>query len=427
MFAWVIAGIAVSFCLYLFWSRHRIRNGLLRLAHDLETDRDPTDRIDELHGIDPKLGNLASMTSHQKAENVILEGEARAADELFRSVVEELPDGLLLVDNHLEVCFFNQRASDLFPQHSIKIGKPLIEACGNHRLVESVEKGIVSGTPVRDQIKVNGGTFRDKEILERHYSIESSLLNIKGGSNAHAWVLIRDITEQLHTEQIRTDFVANASHELRTPLTLINGYIENLSDSLAENPVALKRALKVMQKHGERLSNLTEDMLILSKLEGGPEIRSEEFDFGLCAADVLDHLANPLDAIGGKILESPKVDTCPMTGDRPLWDQILVNLVGNAIKQNPQGAGIGITWESLADEWVVRVWDTGVGIPSADLPFIFKRFYRVEKHHSQKDIKGTGLGLSIVNRAVTAHGGTIRVDSTPGKRTEFTIRVPKNF
>jgi signal transduction histidine kinase len=116
-----------------------------------------------------------------------------------------------------------------------------------------------------------------------------------------------------------------------------------------------------------------------------------------------------------------------LAGDRFYWTQVLFNLIENALKQNPR-AGLTVTVGCVRDERSTRIWvsDDGVGIPSADLPHIFRRFYRVEKHHSQEEIKGTGLGLSIVKRAIEAHGGTIQVSSIPGQDTRFTIEVPRD-
>ena len=114
-----------------------------------------------------------------------------------------------------------------------------------------------------------------------------------------------------------------------------------------------------------------------------------------------------------------------ITGDRFYWTQILFNLVENALKQNPNSElKVSVVAEQLEGEVRISICDDGMGIPADDLPYIFKRFYRVEKHHSQKQVKGTGLGLSIVRRAIEAHGGTIEASSTPGQKTCFNIRLP---
>jgi two-component system phosphate regulon sensor histidine kinase PhoR len=227
------------------------------------------------------------------------------------------------------------------------------------------------------------------------------------------------------TEQVRKDFVANASHELRTPLTLINGYIETLEDGLIEDEEASKRSLAVMRKHSERLVRIIEDMLTISKLErAASRLSLEPFDVSECASDVIDHLAPLIEEKEAKVVLDIPDDGRSMHGDRFYWDQVFMNLIENALKENQRpGLCVTVSFKREGGQNVIKIRDDGVGIPRADLPFVFKRFFRGAKHHSQ-EIKGTGLGLSIVKRAVEAHGGSISVESTPGMKTVFTITVP---
>ncbi|MGB6222775.1 sensor histidine kinase, partial [Haloferula sp.] len=241
-------------------------------------------------------------------------------------------------------------------------------------------------------------------------------------------VVIRDVTSEHQTEQVRKDFVANASHELRTPLAIINGYLENLlDDGLLEDPDLTRRFLKIMRKHTERIARIVEDMLVISRLESGEAaaLKIKPFRLRSCIQDVLERLELVIQGQQANIkIEMPDEDLT-ILGDRFYWTQVLFNLVENALKQNPRkGLSVSIGCERV--DGVTRIWvaDDGVGIPSADLTHIFRRFYRVEKHHSQEEIKGTGLGLSIVKRAIEAHGGSINVTSTPGVDTRFTIEIP---
>lgn len=237
------------------------------------------------------------------------------------------------------------------------------------------------------------------------------------------------MTDIAQLEQVRKDFVANASHELRTPLAIINGYLENLlDDNMLEKPDIARRFLLVMRTHTERISRIVEDMLVISRLESGAAnaLKIEPFQFRLCIKDILERLDPD---IGNQHVEMtvkmPDPDLV-MQGDRYYWNQVLFNLVENALKQNPHdGLKVEIGCKRVADNIHVWVADNGVGIPSDDLPHVFLRFFRIEKHHSQQEIKGTGLGLSIVKRAVEAHGGTIGVVSEPGVETKFAITVPE--
>jgi signal transduction histidine kinase len=174
-------------------------------------------------------------------------------------------------------------------------------------------------------------------------------------------------------------------------------------------------------------------MLTISRFESAGEdqslaLKANSFECEECVKDVLDRLAPVIEEKQARaILEFPAGGS-RIAGDRFYWDQVFFNLIENALKENQRpGLEIRVSMERRPDHVILRVADNGIGIPRADLPFIFKRFYRVAKHHSQQEIKGTGLGLSIVKRAIEAHGGTICVESVPGQKTEFTITLPPDI
>ena len=359
-----------------------------------------------------------------KAEKEIGSLRGRAEDrQLFEGLLDEISQGFLIVSRNLEVSFANKAAAALFPALNGSESRRVVEVLMDHRLVQVAHDAIEGGGRRSREVRVRGAARGSEEPGDRVFEIEAAPL--PGDSDAGCWVMIRDVTERVVTEQVRKDFVANASHELRTPLTLINGYVETLEDGLIDDREAAMKSLAVMHKHGKRIMRIVEDMLTISKLESSDStLRLKEFDLGACVADVVEHLG-PL--VGEKeaeiecdISESER----SMMGDRFYWDQIFINLIENALKQN-QRPGLKVTVRSrcVGAQRVIEVCDDGVGIPRADVPFVFKRFYRAAKHHS-KEIKGTGLGLSIVKRAVEAHGGTVAVESQPGIETLFQITVP---
>jgi signal transduction histidine kinase len=237
--------------------------------------------------------------------------------------------------------------------------------------------------------------------------------------------MVEDVTERIMTEQVRQDFVTNAGHELRTPLSLIHGYIETLKGGLIKNPGALQRCLNVMEKHSRRMMRIIEDMLTISRLEGRDEpLKMETFLLRGCVDNALEHLLLLIETHQPVITLNFPPDGGLLHGDRFYWDQILTNLIENALKENQRpGLRLTITGRWSAHECILTIEDDGVGIRAEDVPFVFKRFYRCAKDHSQ-EVKGTGLGLSIVKRAVEAHGGSIELESRPKVRTVFTIRVP---
>ncbi len=243
----------------------------------------------------------------------------------------------------------------------------------------------------------------------------------------HIGIVFQDMTEEHRTQVIRRDFVANASHELRTPLTLILGYLETLMDDpeAADDAEMRQRSLGIMKRHADRMARLVTDMLMLSRVEAPDSgyLKHEDFDLTQLAEDVrlrLEHMATAQDATV-RIEISPVPFT--LHGDSFYWSQVLFNLLENALKNNPEpGLQVQLSASTHADGTrSICVEDNGVGIQQEALPFIFNRFYRADKSGR---VKGTGLGLAIVKHAVEAHGGSVRAESEPGRRTSFIITLP---
>ncbi|GAA5148303.1 hypothetical protein GCM10023213_44300 [Prosthecobacter algae] len=341
---------------------------------------------------------------------------------LFESLLNEIRQGVVIVDDHQRIKFCNRTMGHLFHRPSIHRGRTLLEEFSDHQVSDTVQAALQNQRRTVKEIDVHT-TLGSGAISTRHYLIEAAPLPAK--AEAGAWLMVYDITEQTLAEQVRKDFVANASHELRTPLTLINGYIETLQSGLIKDETALRRCLDVMEKHGKRIIRIIEDMLTISRLENGSSaLNLEAFTARSCVQDALDHLSPMLEGRDARINLDFPPDGGQMVGDRFYWDQVFTNLLENAIKENPNpGLILKVTGQWFADHCLLTISDNGIGIAAHDLPFVFKRFFRGHKHHSP-EIKGTGLGLSIVRRTVEAHGGTIDLTSTPGVETTFRIRVP---
>jgi signal transduction histidine kinase len=354
---------------------------------------------------------------------------ARNRTEMLHRMVDGIEDGLFIVDSDMRIAFMNRATQRFFPPVTEPVGRQLIECVRDHRIAELAGGALKAGNPAHEQFLVSSP--RDGRALEdRIYSV--AIIPLDGHTPATLQrallVIVRDETDKHMLEKIRKDFVANASHELRTPLSIINGYLENLAEGEIKDHQDILRAYSIMQKHGDRLARIVEDLLVISRMESGePEaVKKEAFDFTACAQDVVNQLAPLTTSKEARInVVAPRDEDSMVHGDRHYWDQILFNLVSNALKENAaKGLEVTISLTQEPDMSEVRVSDNGVGIPHGDLPFVFKRFYRVARHHSQ-DIKGTGLGLSIVKRAVEAHQGTITLHSRPGIETVFTMRVPR--
>jgi two-component system, OmpR family, phosphate regulon sensor histidine kinase PhoR len=379
------------------------------------------------HRFRKKISQLMIQTSDsiERSNEKILSSEAER-DRLL----DALSDAFLLVDQSASIRFANRAAQDLFGSRQI-LDRPVTEAFLEPRLTGSIVKCLQTGESTSQQVILPQQSSPRGEHEARGTSawvVDTAMMPTPEGKERMARVILRDITDSYQAEQIRKDFVANASHELRTPLAIINGYLENLlEENGTGDPEMSRRFLSIMQKHTDRISRIVEDMLVISRLESGEAaaLKIEPFRLQSCIQDVLERLESVIRSQQAEVTLTLDDKDIVIQGDRFYWTQVLFNLVENALKQNPQTRlKVEIGCGKIENE-KLRIWvaDNGIGIPAADLPHIFRRFYRVEKHHSQREIKGTGLGLSIVKRAIEAHGGTIRVTSTPGRDTRFLIEV----
>ncbi|WP_411825701.1 sensor histidine kinase [Luteolibacter sp. AS25] len=368
--------------------------------------------------------------SQVKAWKLRLELDLDQAKAERDRLLDALGDAFLLIDAQGDIRFANSAARNLFMGRSL-IGRPVQEAFLDTRLAEALLRCLETGEPVQSRVILPQQTSPLGDLETRGsnaWVIDAAPLSDTPTGNPNMRVVIRDVTSEHQLEQIRKDFVANASHELRTPLAIISGYLENLlDDSMVDDPEIARRFLSVMRKHTDRISRIVEDMLVISRLESGEAsaVNIEPFKLGSCVRDVLERLESLIQGQKAVVNVSLHDENFIIMGDRFYWTQVLFNLVENALKQNPY-KDLHVEIGSEETEKWVRIWvaDNGVGIPSSDLPHIFRRFYRVEKHHSQLEIKGTGLGLSIVKRAIEAHNGTITVTSTPGRETKFLMTLP---
>lgn len=239
-----------------------------------------------------------------------------------------------------------------------------------------------------------------------------------------AVAVLRDVTEERRTDKLRKDFVANVSHELRTPLAMLQGYSEALIDDIAQSPEDSKELAQIIHDESLRMGRLVKELLDLARMESG-SIRINPQD------TVIQNLGNRIVRKFHGLAQDKGVSIQadfpkePLRGriDEDSMEQVLTNLVDNAIRHTPENGTVTLEIEKAADGIVMRVRDTGSGIPVQDLPFIFERFYKADKARKRSS-SGTGLGLAIAKHIVEAHGGTISVESREGEGTVFTIRLP---
>src|SRR4051812_2957846 len=249
---------------------------------------------------------------------------------------------------------------------------------------------------------------------------------VASGAGRGAVLVLHDITELRKADRIRRDFVANVSHELRTPLTAVRGYVEALLDGVPDVSDA-RRFLETIARHTFRMERLVRDLLRLARLDAG----QEPLDRAECPIDSLFHavvtdVSSELDARSQRVFQRVDPDAAVVSGDPAKLHDALRNLLHNATSYAPECSEIILASSRRDGRVVLTVTDSGPGIPEADLPRVFERFYRVDKARSRntRDPGGTGLGLAIVKHLVGLHGGTVAVANRPGGGAIFTIELP---
>lgn len=349
-----------------------------------------------------------------------------AADALFEAVLGLDAQGRIISVNAAACELFG--ATSYPPPPGEMIGQTILEATHIRALSDLFEAAMTARATRDTELRLVGG--RERQVRARVTPIQ----DVSGGGATLALV---DLTEINRLRTVRTDFVSNVSHELRTPLASIRAMAETLLDGALHDPEAGPRFLETIIREADRLVSLSTDLLELSKAEAGkPEpIR---FDLSQLLSDVGARVAAHAERRGIVLTVQPTpLDyPVPVEADRSQIDQVVFNLVDNAIKYTPRGgrvvADVEISENGIGvKEAVLTVTDTGIGILSQDLPRIFERFWRADRarrfQNNEGNVSGaggTGLGLSIVKHIVEAHGGTVSVESELGQGTRFYVTLP---
>lgn len=341
--------------------------------------------------------------------------ELTANRDQLRTVLDSMVEGVIAVDSGQRVLLLNDAACRLFRiPDSSAVGRPLWELVRSPQLQKWVSDAIARSEPV-------GGDLELVTPIPRALSVR--VANLPADAAPGAVVVASDISQLRRLESVRQEFVANASHELKTPLASIKACVETLLDGAMEDVDVRVRFLQTVNEQSERLDRLVRDLLSLTRIE------SEGMQTDLHPVPLADivtvcrerHRQHAERKRMQLTIETPP-EPIVVLGDEEALEQILDNLVDNAIKYTNEGGSVTIRWHVQDGVCLLQVDDTGIGIPQSHLPRIFERFYRVDKARS-RELGGTGLGLSIVKHLVQALGGTVSVASRLGKGTSFTIQL----
>ena len=315
----------------------------------------------------------------------------------------------------------NQSLSNmLYLRSDEAVGRHSWEILGNEEINNAIESTLAKAEPVRKDITI---------LLpeEKYIQVQTSVIYDENNELYGVVGVFHDITQIRKLENMRTEFVANVSHELKTPLTAISGFIETLKEGAINDKKEASKFLDIMQANTERLNNLINDMLVISKSESKEmKLELKKVNIEKILESISSMYKERIDKKSQKLIFEIANNFTEITADEEKLIQIFSNLIDNAIKFTGQGGVITVKCYDVQDKIKIEVSDTGIGIPKEHLPRIFERFYRVDKARS-REMGGTGLGLAIVKHLIQLHGGTVSVESQPGRGSSFTVVLPKEI
>ncbi|MDD5692760.1 MAG: ATP-binding protein [Candidatus Omnitrophica bacterium] len=364
-------------------------------------------------GLKKKIAELNSALELLKERLNTLENENNRG----RAILDSMVEGVIVVDKDTRVLSLNPTAEKIFnTTRESALGRIFLEVFPNNDIAEVI--ALVLGR----------GEFISRELnlvwpVQKVFQVNASPIS-ESGAVSGCLLVIHDITEIRRLENMRRDFVANVSHELKTPLTSIKGFVETLLEGALDDKENSVNFLKIINNHADRLNTLINDLLDLSHIESkGVALKKDKFALSILVDEIMPVFRSHAKKKGIEIRnEIPQ--GLQITADRSKIEQVLVNLINNAIKYNKEKGSVRIYSEPLASGIKVVVEDSGAGIPAKDIPRIFERFYRVDKARS-RELGGTGLGLSIVKHIIELHSGSVGVESTEGLGSKFWFTIPK--
>lgn len=409
---WCVAG-ALALCTWWVWRRFNADwRHLEHLLEELAAGRKPESFVFRHGGRFARLTHPLDKIAEQREK---LNRELH--DEAFnlQTILSSMEEGVMVVDAHHALRLVNPSFVSLFDLRGDPVGQTVLRTLRESAFEELITKALQTGQAQRADV--------ERTADKRHFAVHAVPVREFGGAPGVV-AIIRDITRLRQLEEVRREFVANVSHELRTPLSIFHGYLENLIDAPSMSRKDQMEIFEILRKHSRRLNALLEDLLTLARLESRQEkMTCVSMKLPALLRSVAGDWSQKL-AAKKLTLEVDATDSLPnISGDPQRLEQVLHNLLQNAVKYTETGGSIALRAAAHNGHVEVRVEDTGLGIPPADLPHIFERFYRADKART-REMGGTGLGLSIVKHIVQLHGGSVAAESKYGKGTTIILQLP---
>lgn len=342
-------------------------------------------------------------------------GEGSIAEKIFRGIVESAREGVIIVDLSLRIVAASGAARAAFSRDGTSFeGLRLTEVVRDLNLHSSFNRTLSERRRNETRLEYIGSE-------KRGYDVQISPVEIEG--SLYAVGVFYDTTRVERLEKVRQEFLSNISHELRTPLTSIMAFVETLESGAIDDPENNRRFLAVVRRNAERMNDLVSDILELSMIESGNiGIDIKQVRIANLVDEVFASLSSKADERGIELVN--EIDgEIRVSADPMRLEQMLTNLIENAIKFNRNGGKVSLSLETCDGRHLITVADTGEGILPGHLPRIFERFYRADLART-REVGGTGLGLSIVKHLARLHGGDVSAYSDLGRGSRFVVQLP---
>ena len=400
---WALTVVLMIIAVWYAWRYYRLRRSLNEYTKSLRQKLEAPAHSRELDNLSSVITSLITSFDSQHAAT-----DAERAR--LAAVLDQMTDGVLIADSQGLIQFANPAAGRLF-QTSNPMHRSITEVIRNHQLVEAWRRCQQTGQMQTESV----------EVPTRHQFLQ--LVVIPDAHASGSLLLVQDLTRLRRLETVRRDFVSNLSHELRTPLASLKALAETLHEGALDDPPAARQFIDQIQVEVDALTQMVNELLELSKIESG------RFTLDLApvaACDLLDSASKRMqlqaERAGLNLRVACAEDLPRVQIDSQRLEQVLVNLIHNAVKFTRAGGEVVLLAEPVDGSVRFGVCDTGIGIPEDEVSRIFERFYRVDKSRAGS---GTGLGLSIAKHIVEAHRGKIWAESREGQGSRFFFTIPQ--
>lgn len=406
MIYWIaiaVLSIIIIILLYYLISQNRKIKDLTKYSKNIANNNYQPHLFKNLHkNLQDLYKNLKLIAEKMENQEKIYVQE----NELLTHLIENAREGIIVTGENGEIIFANESIKKNLSFNVKLEGRNIRELFINKQFLDFVEQYKMQDNMEFD-IPDKGKVF--------------SIMRFKLPASHRFVYLFNDITDSQNLKRIKADFITNLSHELRTPLTAIKGYLETMKDVDIKKEER-ERFFNIICNNVERLINIVSDLLVLSDIERTErKLAIKNFDLNELAKEVIALFVQTAEEKGLYLKFSP-IDIPLYAGDKFMIQQLLINLISNGIRFTEKG-GVELAIRYKDNNFIISVSDTGIGIPTDEIPKIFERFYTVDKARSRMQ-GGTGLGLSIVKHIVQLHYGKIDVESLPGKGSKFIISLP---